>query len=249
MKKILRSYKFHNGTLDMVGGITTEVKLIAITENPTSSLAIATNGYNGVYTDNISIEDEDTLLADIRNTKLGAPIEMVNMIFLLKGVTRSHTHQIVRYRIGSSYVQESLRFRPDRPFEVFVPDNIANSEEEFDEYCFGIQHSIRAYLDMVERGVPGQDARDILPHGILTSLFWSTSLASLKHIFAQRWCCQAQTDRWIPLLAQMRDCLKTYELDAFLQSPAERGENCGFNANFDRPCAWVGKNAVNEVLK
>lgn len=235
----------------MVGGITSEVKLIAITENPASSLAIATNGYNGIFADNIAIEVEEELLTEIRKTRFGAPIEMVNMIFLINGVTRSHTHQIVRYRVGSSYVQESMRFLGEyRPFEVFVPDNIAQNEEELDYFCSTNQTSIRYYLDAVERGtIEKADAREALPHGTLTSIFWSLSLASLRHIFSARWCCQAQTDRWIPLLAQMRACLEPYELDAFLQSPAERGENCGFNANFDRPCSWKNKHAVGEVLK
>jgi hypothetical protein len=93
---------------------------------------------------------------------------------------------------------------------------------------------------MLENGIPSQDARGILPHHILTNMFWCMSLKTLMHIWNTRWCCQAQTTEWIPFLKQVKHqlLLKLEPLTPFLNAPIDRGEPCGFNASFDRPCTW-----------
>lgn len=48
------------------------------------------------------------------------------------------------------------------------------------------------YLDMVNSGMPAEDARDAVPHGILTNINMVINLRSLMQMAGQRLCTQAQ---------------------------------------------------------
>jgi len=69
-------------------------------------------------------------LEQMQNTKLKMPLEAVQMHFMLEGVTRGFTHQMVRQRTAA-YAQESMRFAvvedsfADR---VVLPPSLAGSD-------------------------------------------------------------------------------------------------------------------------
>ena len=221
-----------------------QVELISFTDSPANTMAIVTRGYTGVYSPDLPDKDErDRLLADITKTKLATPTEMIHFTWLIQGVTRAWTHQAVRYRVGTAYVQESMRFLGHKGvYKVLLTDKLAKhpESEEAQHYSRTVCDSVVAYVDLIDNGVPDQDARGVLPTNILTSLFWDMSLSTLMHVYNTRVCCQAQTGEWVPILLQMKDWLRQVSpaTSEMLTAPIDRGEPCGFNASFDRPCTW-----------
>lgn len=239
-KRVLREYRAETYTVQIVGGDVSEVSLVSMTSSPEYVLAVTTRGYTGEYsTHPPSSTERQKLLEDIVKTKLATPTEMIHFTWLITGVTRAWTHQAVRYRVGTAFVQQSMRFLGYQDiYRVLCP--LDSNDYGFDDFCYASYRGVKAYVDMKDLGIADQDARGVLPTNILTALFWDMSLSTLMHIVNTRWCCQAQTDEWLPVLKQMREQVYTAspEMAELITAPIERGEPCGFNASFDRPCMW-----------
>jgi thymidylate synthase ThyX len=214
--------------------------LISLSSDAVNTLAKVTRGYSQVYTEGIGLEEKADMLDQLHRTALKGPLEFIQTIWLIKGVTRSFTHQLVRYRIGTQFVQESLRFSEKAYPEFLVPAKVAVVPEYLAAYKQSIQKAMTTYnLLIVDAGISVEDARGLLPHSILTSVFFGCSLATFCHIFEQRTCCQAQHGEWTPLVKAMREQLPP-ELAAFAKYPWQTGrQSCGFGASFDRPCKYA----------
>lgn len=234
-------------------GEVAEVSLVSAPNNPEQALARAIRGYTGNYEDHPCTSEEiSAMFQDLKSTKLGTPAEFLHYIFLIRDVPRSFTHQIVRTRLAS-VVQESTRFIGARDvYNVLVPGTMMlDPETPRPEYVYGTIEAIGAYIDLVDQqGVASQDARNILPHSLLTHLFWSIGLKSLMAVYEQRWCCQAEPSTWLPIMRQIKQLIKGQSgtrIASFLSAPINRGEPCGYNASFDRPCVWKKNRDLAEV--
>ena len=243
-KKILKTatYISPDGkpyVVEMMSGFVPKVTLVSHTQSPTHLMAQIANGYNGIYESHILPEDVPQLIEDIKNTALRTPMEMVQLTWLIQDVTRAFTHQAVRYRVGASYVQESMRFWGERErYGFFAPPTIVRDEDALMEYWKSCLAGILGYVKMRELGIPDQDCRGSLPTNILTQMFMTVTLSTQAHLINTRWCCQAQQSEWMPVMLQMRKQLHEVGLDQFMNPPIEAGKPCGFNASFDRPCFW-----------
>lgn len=223
-----------------------EVELVTFTEAPIHTMAIVTDTYKG----RLDTEPREAghvwdNLNDISKTKLQTPLEFIHMVWLIKDVTRAFTHQLVRYRVGTSFCQESMRFYgKHRVYKV-----LATHEAAKDGLSIFAETAITAvmnYVEMIDKGVPAEDARGILPTNILTSIFFDCSLRTLQGIIPQRLCCQAQQGEWQPILSTMRRLIRQNmggdPIANLLSAPYERGEPCGYQASFDRECKWQNSN-------
>ena len=227
-------------------GEVAEVSILSYPILAKETLARAVRGYTGNYEDqDIKQEEIDRFFHDLKHTKLGTPTEFLNFVFLVRDVPRSWTHQAVRTRIGASYVQESTRFIGARAlYKVLVPKTalLPDGVGIWPEYFSGTVHAISNYADLVEKnGVASQDARQLLPHSLLTHMFWSINLSALMRVYNQRHCCQAESSTWQPVMKQMKEKIAMTcgnEIASFLTAPIDRGESCGFDASFDRKCTW-----------
>lgn len=119
-----------------------EVFLLQGTPDPLGSVAAFSAMYTGkVIRDKRDVTDEERRyhLKEMQATKLKAPLEAVNLHFMVEGVTRSFTHQMVRQRTAV-YAQESLRFavKEDAASAVALPPFLAGtmSTEEWAEDVF-----------------------------------------------------------------------------------------------------------------
>jgi len=208
-------------------------------------IAQATKGYTGVYQDyGLTEGEQDAYWQELGNTKLKGPLEMATTFWLIQGVTRAFTHQLARYRLGTSMVQESQRFSVQDGLKarVMVPESVVAEADQYEDFVEAVEKSLETYTSQVDKGIPVQDARALLPQHICTNLYLSVNMAALAHIYEQRSCCQAQHGEWTNIIAQFK-----YELErngfthyaATLAAPWENPlcVNCGFGANFDRPCA------------
>jgi thymidylate synthase ThyX len=232
-------------TIQFWSGEVAEVSLIDYPVHAEQTLARTVRGYTGYYENQpVPSSEIEFFFRNLKNTKLGTPAEMLNFVFLVRDVPRSWTHQAVRTRVGAAVVQESTRFIGARSvYKVLTPSSVINAGGLIDlSYHAGTIASIRAYANLVEQeNIPSQDARQLLPHSLLTHMYWSLTLKTLMGIYNQRWCCQAEPSTWIPVMRQMKALITIScgeDIASFLSAPIDRGENCGFNATFDRPCTW-----------
>ena len=224
-----------------------KVELISFTEAPAHTMAMITDTYKGrMDAAPRDLEEIWRNLEDIAKTKLQTPLEFIHMTWLIKDVTRAFTHQLVRYRVGTSFCQESMRFYGKHGVYRVLATHAAAKGAGLIRFADATCIAIKAYVDMIDSGVPAEDARGILPTNILTNIFFDCSLRTLQGIMPQRMCCQAQQGEWQPVLSEMRKQIAQnmggLYLTNLLQAPYERGEPCGYRASFDRRCQWQDSN-------
>ncbi len=102
--------------------------LIQGTPDPLGSIVAFSAMYTGkVIRSKRDVTDDERRyhLEEMRKTKLKAPLEAVNLHWMIEGVTRSFTHQMVRQRTAV-YAQESLRFavKEDAASAVALPPSL-----------------------------------------------------------------------------------------------------------------------------
>ena len=112
-------------------------------------------------------------------------------VYAIEGISRACSHQLVRHRTAS-YSQQSQRYIPVRRLRerVVVPPSV--SENALEEYLALIEGASDAYEGLVDRGIPREDARFVLPNATETSLLFTIDGRSLLHFFGIRCCNRAQ---------------------------------------------------------
>lgn len=102
------------------------VQLLSCNNDPLGTIASVAKIYKGESVKSLAqITDEERrfYLADVRKNVLAAPLEFVNFHFLISGVTRGFTHQMVRQRTAT-YGQESMRFAVKETMPVGYPPSL-----------------------------------------------------------------------------------------------------------------------------
>lgn len=236
--KVIHELKTDRFAVKFVVPPVAQVTLVSMTEAPLETIGLVTRGYAGRFDTDTEISEMEDMVHQIQQTKLQTPLRFVSMTFLINNVTRAFTHQMVRYQVGASFVQESMRFVDKRDAMVLVSPDIAENPALLAEYVEGMIEPFNLYARALEQGIAIQDARGMLPHHILTSMYVNLNLATLAHIYDQRHCCQAQHLEWLSVVDGMKELLPE-DMQAMLHKPWETGAvSCGFGASFDRPCKF-----------
>jgi thymidylate synthase (FAD) len=106
-----------------------QVQLLSCNNDPLGTIAATTLMYEGKSVQSLSaITDEQRryYLGQIQRSVLAAPLEFVNFHFIISGVTRGFTHQMVRQRTAT-YTQESTRFAVKESVPVGLPPSLAGT--------------------------------------------------------------------------------------------------------------------------
>jgi len=244
---------------DADGNIVPSVTLLAMNPDPLGAIAAACKMYKGEVVYNLQDVTDDErreFFEQVQHTHLQAPLEFVNFHFLLEGVTRSFTHQMVRQRTAV-YAQESLRFAVtgDLMDRVSVPPSIANGSEQVrDDFWDAIGAIEEAYNKLIAAGVPAEDARALTPHGVATRLHYATDLRNLQEHAGNRLCTQAQFE-WRAVWVAILNAIRRFGAEHPSVMPQDRWQfellassrlfrpicyktgKCEFLANFDRHCS------------
>jgi thymidylate synthase ThyX len=218
--------------VDIVSPPQAKVWLVAYTRQPLLTLATVARGFEHRFEPQATLQYSEmmSIIDELKKTPLAGPLEMVHFTWLIRDVTRAFTHQLVRYRIGTSFMQESLRFSEKREAKV-----LATTDDPL--YAESAEAAVYTYWQMLDRGVPTEDARGILPTNILTHIYFDTSLRTLQNIWRQRMCRQAQHGEWEVVLQQMYKLMPEHELRQFFYLPCQDPEgHCPFQSIWDRPC-------------
>jgi flavin-dependent thymidylate synthase len=175
-----------------------KVFIMSATPDPLGTCAVDMRMYRGdpVYsTREITDKEREWAWEELSKTHLNTPLEGVSIKFMIEAVTRSFTHQMVRQRVGAYYVQESLRFAVKRGIanETALPPSIATTEEGAGKIWHDAISAIgEAYNQLVDAGIPAEDARGLLPHAVTTRILYHTNLRALFEHAGNRLCTQAQ---------------------------------------------------------
>jgi flavin-dependent thymidylate synthase len=190
------------------------VFLLNATADPLGKLAVDMRMYRGdpVYSQTEITDDErEWAWRELSKTRLNTPLEGVTVKFMIEGVTRSFTHQLVRQRVGAFYVQESLRFAVKRGVsgETAIPLSVVSNEQATALWDNCVGHIERTYEQLIGMGIPAEDARGLLPHNITTRVLYDTNLRALFDHAGNRLCTQAQFE-WRAVFMGIMKAMKDF---------------------------------------
>lgn len=119
-------------------------------------------------------------------------LEHASYTFAVEGVSRAMTHQLVRHRLAS-YNQQSQRYvRYDSPPTFVEPESVAADAEAHAIFERATSEAFTAYRSLVDRGIPAEDARYVLPNAMETKIVITMNVRELLHFFELRCCKRAQ---------------------------------------------------------
>lgn len=133
-------------------------------------------------------ERDATLIRKVLGSVHLSVLEHAVFTFAIEGISRVTSHQLVRNRIAS-FSQQSQRYAKVGD-KVIVPLSVegyfANEFMRLTDELFSL------YEEMVDFGVPKEDARYILPNAATTNIIMTMNARELLHFFSLRCCERAQ---------------------------------------------------------
>jgi len=135
--------------------------------------------------------------------------EFVDFVFLLEGVSRAFTHQLVRHR-HNSYAQQAQRAVDMTGFDYVTGPSIERDESNKIVYDDAMADISEIYQTLIAMGANKQDARGVLPTNISTNIIVKANLRSLHDMALKRLCVKAQGEAQDVFRAMVAEVLKVY---------------------------------------
>lgn len=147
---------------------------------------------NGEYLHNLIDQGHESVL------------EHVSWTFLLTGISRAFTHQLVRHRVGFSFSQLSQQYHEETSATFLEPAHLQQSPEALQAWRRAVavsQESYKVILDSLAEleGKPGLElskkefkrairsaARSVLPNATETKIVITANARALRHFFKVR---------------------------------------------------------------
>lgn len=172
------------------------VALLQYTPAPADTIALAGRlCYSG--SDIASLHDKSRGTADefvdkLLNLGHLSPIEHASFTFGVEGVSRALLAQITRHRIASFSVQ-SQRYVKQTEMNYIIPKSICDSgEKEVEEFKRQMETIHAFYNSWLDKGIPAEDARFVLPNAAETKMIITMNARELLHFLELRCCNRAQ---------------------------------------------------------
>ena len=143
-------------------------------------------------------------LKNIIKSQHGSVLEHSVWNFIICGVSRSFTHELVRHRAGWGYSQLSQRFVDESETDFVEPDLISDDQELHEIWYECIENIIENYRLILEKlkekvsekfpdlnqvmrkKLVRQTARSILPNATETKIFVTANARALRHFIELR---------------------------------------------------------------
>jgi thymidylate synthase (FAD) len=174
-----------------------KVALLQYTPDPERTVALAARlCYSPADIDELkekfSTADIRSFLEKIMSLGHQSVLEHASFSFGVEGISRVTTHQLVRHRIAS-FSQQSQRYVSHKErFAAVVPPSIAKRPDVMARFEALLAALHQTYADMVEAGIPAEDARYILPNATETKIIVTMNARALLNFFELRCCERAQ---------------------------------------------------------
>lgn len=150
-----------------------------------------------------------TYLGHIKEVGHGSVLEHSVWNFIITGVSRSFTHELVRHRAGFGYSQLSQRYVDESTADFVEPDCIADDPALHELWRSAVEHAQEAYIKLVNglqdrfatvedktlrRKLARQAARSVLPNATETKIFVTANARALRHFVELRCNEHAETE-------------------------------------------------------
>ena len=189
----------------------------------------------------MSEEDIQKFLNTLTNLGHYSPFEHASFTFIIEGISRACSHQIVRHRIAS-YSQQSQRYVDLKDtLKIIVPPEIEDDEVIKQKYIDSIMNDYDAYVDIttglaskyIKNGMNErqakkkalEDARFALPNACETKMVMSMNARSLINFFEKRCCNRAQWE-----IKKVADQMLDLVLEVAPHLFAKAGAKCTFGS-------------------
>lgn len=173
-----------------------QVRLLRYTPDPELVIAAASRSTSA---DSTATEIIDKMTPDYASRMIKqlisaghlSPLEHASFTFSLEGISRACSHQLVRHRLAS-YSQQSQRFVHLKEPKFVTPPSLSAHPEMRGRYQEKVRKAHQFYQEMVQAGIPMEDARYILPSGMETNLVMTMNARELLNAAALRLCPRSQ---------------------------------------------------------
>lgn len=166
-----------------VANIKSRVELISYTPEPLTVLSRAAS----ICYDS---EPSEKLVQHVLESGHLSIAEFVDFHFLITGISRACSHQLVRHRIAS-YAQRSQRYS-DNNLNIILPDSIWERTEALVVFSETMNKISECYKQLLRLGIPAEDARYVLPNACETKINVKMNLRALINFCNERLCNRAQ---------------------------------------------------------
>ena len=112
-------------------------------------------------------------------------LEFASVTFNVSDVSRILLARLTRHRVGTRFAVESQRYVSQSNMEYATPLTIRNSEHIL-QYHALMDAVAEFYDELIESGIPKEDARFILPGAVTTSFRVTFNFRALRHFFELR---------------------------------------------------------------
>ena len=193
-----------------------KVMLVSYSPEPEKTISAAARlCYSPADAEDILLKVEDNDQQDFleKLTAVGhmSPVEHASFTFVVEGISRACSHQLVRHRLAS-YSQQSQRYVNEEGFDYLIPPLIKEDAEMralFENVMEDIQKSYSFLTEkLVQKGysteTAREDARFVLPNATETKIMITMNARELLHFFRQRLCNRAQWEIRAMALAMLK---------------------------------------------
>jgi thymidylate synthase (FAD) len=156
-------------------------------------------------------------------------LECISLVLAFENVSRAFQQQLTRTRTAAYSIQ-SLRMVDVGKFadegRYYLPSRLTNQQKE--HYHRNMQTVQDMYRNMVEDGIPTEDARGILPLNIHSPIHMTINFRNLISMMEQRLCGLTQEEFRI-IAGKLRDQLYVVAprlTQAYIKSSCEKNHNC-----------------------
>ncbi|MBI5049196.1 MAG: FAD-dependent thymidylate synthase [Deltaproteobacteria bacterium] len=118
-------------------------------------------------------------------------LEHASFTFGIEGISRATSHQLVRHRLAS-YSQQSQRYVKFKEPEFVTPPSVKKNLKLGEKFSNTVASLYNFYNEMLEAGIPAEDARYVLPNAAETKIIVTMNARELLHFFGLRSCERAQ---------------------------------------------------------
>jgi len=151
--------------------------------------------------------DIEAFINNLLSSGDGSVFEHINYGFVMTGVSRSLTHELVRHRAGFAYSQRSQRYVDEKGSKYIIPPFLEGdraAEKHLDNFWNIVQNAYGSLVEHLEdrlseasdgnpttkstalRKEIRQAARPVLPNATETKLFVTANVRAWRHFLEQR---------------------------------------------------------------
>ena len=139
----------------------------------------------------------------------GRVLEFVDVTVVLEGYSARCMRELYTHIGGSpTRLQSSTRYVEARDMEAYVPAS-CKGNGDYDRALGAIR---QAYGDLLDSGVPREDAANILPLGMMSKMVWKVNLRTLINFFHKRLCTRALKEIR-NLATELKDILSSQDVE------------------------------------